>query len=65
METSYHQHNITTSKEFLDQHLIVVPKPAGYLCIADSFCFSINVKPSEDHLQNMFKTFGWVWKDHV
>lgn len=65
METSYPQYSITTSKEFLEQHSLVVPKPVGYLVIADSFCVSIKVKPSEEHLQNMFKTFGWVWQDHV
>lgn len=38
---------------------------AGYLQIVKGFSIACQEKPSQEHLDNMFKQFGWVWLDNV
>ena len=68
MENSYHLSDDMTRLTGLVHmdafnSFIGIPKHDGYLCIADSVCVSVKVKPSQKHLDNMFETFGWTWKD--
>lgn len=38
---------------------------AGFIRLWDGFFVQVATKPSQEHLENMEKSFGWKWFDDI